>query len=316
MRTLLDCYDRGVPRRAWTSTGAGLGPLVLAWLALALALVSSCSLAEPAPRTVAVGAVPNIITTTTALDPQAEALARAIAKSGSVELPVYFVRNGQLGVAVRPLPADLNVVRRAVDALVAGPTLAEAKAGLTTAVPSLTRVRAMRLDAGNVAVVDLTGSFSALGPANSAALRLAQIVYTVTTFPVTVRFYIDGRPAQAIGGYVLPARPLSRDDFSALAPPILLESVGPGQLVAPGKDVSGTTTSAGAPLGIKLTDAGGHVLFQGQAESAIDGGVRHSFRAAVLYKPVKSGPGMLTISELAPAPGTKPLVVAVPVMLR
>jgi hypothetical protein len=173
----------------------------------------------------------------------------------------------------------------------------------------------MRLDAGNVVMIDLTGSFGALGPANSAVLRLAQIVYTVTIFPVTVRFLLDGQPAKAIGGYILPNRPLTRDDFAALAPSFLLESIGPGEIIEPGKDVSGTTTTARLQIAVRLTDATGHVLFHGQAESASGKSTWHPFRTAVTYKTSAPGPGVVTVSELSPPFGRKPLVVAVPVLL-
>ncbi len=288
-------------------------------VAIAVAFLASCSLAERNPPAVGVTPVRPATTTTTVVDKQAQALAQAIAKSGGVELPVFFVRNGQLGAAVRVLPSDMSVVRRAVDALLAGPTPAERAAGLSTAVPSLSRVRTMRLqpgDAGDVAVLDLTGSFSALGPENSAVLRLAQIVYTLTTLPVSVRFYIDGQQAKAIGGYILPDRPLTRDDFAAYAPPVLLESVGPSQVVAPGKDISGTTAAPDVALGVRLTDATGHVLFEAITTSSKRRATRHAFHATAQYKPIKSGPGTLTIAELSPGPGAKPVVVVVPVQVR
>jgi hypothetical protein len=225
------------------------------------------------------------------------------------------VRAGQLGAAVRTFPADPDIVARAVDALLAGPTDIEVAAGLSSAVPSLSKVRSMTLGDGNVVTVDLTGSFASLGPANSAPLRLAQIVYTITTFPVTVRFQIDGQTAKAIGGYILPDRPLSRDDFVAWAPPILLESVGPGQTLEPGRDISGSTGSAGAQVGVQLTDAAGNVIFQGSASASDEPGLRHFFRTAAQFSVTSPGPGTLTLSELTPSAGSTPVVLAVPVEL-
>ena len=130
------------------------------------------------------------------------------------------------------LPADVNIVNNALGSLLQGPTEAEQQAGLSTAIPALSKVRGTAL-MGDVAVVNLSGSFSALGPQASPQLRLAQIVYTVTVFPVRVLFQIDGQPARAIGGFILPDRPLTRDDFADWAPPILLESVGPQEVLTP-----------------------------------------------------------------------------------
>jgi Sporulation and spore germination/Immunoglobulin-like domain of bacterial spore germination len=228
---------------------------------------------------------------------------------------VYFVRSGQLGVARRALPADANIGRNALEALIAGPTAMEAAAGLSSAVPSLSRVRDMRLEAGNIVDVDLTGSFSALGPQGSAELRVAQIVYTLTIFPVSVRFFIEGQPAVAIAGYILPDHPLSRDDLAAWAPPILLESIGPGQVLQPGSDISGSTEYAGAQVGVQLTDAAGNVVFATSAEAKKGPERRHLFQTAAEFTVSQAGPGTLTLSELTPAPGTTPLVLAIPVEL-
>ena len=283
-------------------------------LALVVVAVAACGLTQPGSSEVGVKRTPAA-PTSTSIDPQQRALSQAIARSGAVVLPVYFVRKGELAVAVRRLPADVNVVRRAVDALVSGPTTAEQAAGLSTAVPSLSRVRTMRLEQGDVAVVDLTGSFAALGPSNSAELRLAQIVYTVTTFPVSVSFYIDGRPAKAIAGLVLPDRPLTRDDFAQVVPAVLVDSIGPGQAVTTGTVISGSTALRGTDLVVRLTDATGRVLYQGQGRSDDARGERHAFRVVSQFRRVAAGPGTVTVTAATPD-GAPALVVSVPIQLR
>jgi hypothetical protein len=282
-------------------------------------LASGCGLVNPGNPAVDVEregtAAPGTGVTATTADAATAQAATAAPVAGGTPMPVFFVREGQLGVAMRTVPTDMNVVPHAVEALLAGPSEAEKKAGLSSAIPALTKLRSMTLDGGNVVTVDLTGSFSSLGPANSAPLRLAQIVYTITTFPVTVRVLIDGKPANAVGGYILPKEPLSRDDFATWVPPILLESVGPGQLLESGRDISGTTVYAGAELGVQLTDAAGKVLFQGSAAASKGPGLRHSFRTAAQFTVTSPGPATLTLSELSPAPGSAPAVLAVPVQL-
>jgi hypothetical protein len=234
--------------------------------------------------------------------------------AGSTLLPIFFVRDGKLGVARRALPADAKIVDNALAALLQGPTEVETAAGLTTAVPSLTRVRGTAL-MGDVLVVDVSGSFSALGPPGSSELRLAQIVYTVSVFPVRVLFHIDGQPARAVGGYILPDRPVTRDDFASWAPPVLVESVGPEDVLTNGIEISGSTATADTGVGMRISDAAGQVLFEGATRSTRDDGLRHPFRAAAPFLLSRPGPGTLTVWELEPAPGTTPLVLTIPVQL-
>jgi spore germination protein GerM len=232
----------------------------------------------------------------------------------STELPIYFVRDGKLGVARRSLPADLNLVNNTLGSLLAGPTPSEEQAGLSTAIPSLTRVQSTTL-MDDVAVVNLTGSFSALGPQTSPELRLAQIVYTLSSFPVRVQFQIDGQTARAVGGFALPDRPLTRDDFAAWAPPILVESVGPGEVLTAASVISGSTAVAGAGVGVRVTDASGLVLFDVATTAAKGRDARHVFTTATPFAITAPGAGTLTVWELTPAPGAAPLVLNIPVQL-
>jgi hypothetical protein len=337
-------YDRGVTRQGLRAARASLRrldrarsghrprPLVATVSGVTLLALAGCSVlasdqrvvvgppqelsAGTTPATVAPGATPATPAQGTGTAPAATPTppAAPAVPAGSTLLPIFFVRDGKLGVARRALPADAKIVDNALGALLQGPTEAEAAAGLTTAVPSLTRVRGMAL-MGDVLVVDVSGSFSALGPPGSSELRLAQIVYTVSVFPVRVLFHIDGQPARAVGGYILPDRPVTRDDFAAWAPPVLVESVGPEDVLTNGIEISGSTAVADTGVGMRISDAAGQVLFEGVTRSTRDDGLRHPFRAAAPFLLSRPGPGTLTVWELEPAPGTTPLVLTIPVQL-
>jgi hypothetical protein len=338
-------YDRGVIRQERSAArvdrrlrGAGSGdrrprPLITTACGVAVLSLAGCGAMASESRVVVgpphdpVGTTPATAAPGAAVAPAQGATGAPAAApaapagpaapavpAGSTLLPIYFVRDGRLGVARRALPADAKIVDSALAALLQGPTEAEAAAGLSTAVPSLTRVRSTAL-MGDVLVVDVSGSFSALGPPGSSELRLAQIVYTVSVFPVRVLFHIDGQPARAVGGYVLPDRPVTRDDFAAWAPPVLVESVGPEDVLTNGTEISGSTAVADTGVGVRISDAAGQVLFEGSTRSTRDDGLRHPFRAAAPFLLSRPGPGTLTVWELEPAPGTTPLVLTIPVQL-
>ena len=96
-------------------------------------------------------------------------------------------------------------------------------------------------------------------------------------FPVRVLFQIDGQPARAIGGFILPDRPVTRDDFASWAPPVLVETIGPNERLTPTTPISGSTAAAGTGVGIRVTDAAGNVVYEGATLSAKGRGVRHAF---------------------------------------
>jgi spore germination protein GerM len=115
-----------------------------------------------------------------------------------------------------------------------GPSAAEAAAGLVTSIPSGTWLLGLRIDRG-VAYVDLSGSFAFGGGSRSMLTRIAQVVHTLTWFPTvgSVRFLIDGREVDAIGGQgVIVDHPPTRADVEGQAPAILIERPTEGQTVS------------------------------------------------------------------------------------
>ena len=134
------------------------------------------------------------------------------------ELPeegtVYLVRDERLQPAVRSLqpPAD-SLPEALILALLPPP----ASRRVTTAIPADTRLNEVRVE-GQVATVDLSSEFEGAGPRPLQALRIAQVVYTLTregTDITAVRLAIDGIPQQL----TVPDRPVTRTDYAEFAPP-------------------------------------------------------------------------------------------------
>jgi hypothetical protein len=89
-------------------------------------------------------------------------------------------------------------------------------------IPDGTRLNGVKVT-GGLATVDVSGDFERAAPPRSQALRIAQVVYTLTE-PETgiggVRFQIDGVPQEAIGGEQLGtiAGPVTRGDYERFRP--------------------------------------------------------------------------------------------------
>jgi hypothetical protein len=132
--------------------------------------------------------------------------------------------------------------------LIAGPSGAEAAAGMTSAVPSATAVTIAGIS-GGVATVSFPPAFYA-GGRTAVRLRQAQVVYTLTQFPTVSRVALQfaGQPVAA---------PVRRSDYADLLAPIVVSDPVVGQRVSSPVAVAGTATVFEATVSLRLLDASG-----------------------------------------------------------
>ncbi len=136
--------------------------------------------------------------------------------SGSV--PVFFVATSRLVPASRPIDGEPTAQRR-LRALLEGPTTAERRLGLTTAIPRGGDVSATGRDGGTVEV-RLDTAFRD-GAVPDQATAFAQVVFTLTADSGVrrVAFLVDGEPvAIPRPDGSLTAGAVTRSDFASLAP--------------------------------------------------------------------------------------------------
>jgi germination protein M len=233
-------------------------------------------------------------------------------------LRVYFVRGENVGPAARAVPQTQAVGASAVRELLAGPSAEERAAGLVSSVPGATRLNDLSIDDG-VATVDLTRAFESGGGSTSMKLRVAQVVYTLTQFPTVkrVRFRLDGRPVDAIGGEgVVVDPPVGRAAFEDETPAILVESPTPGAIVTSPLRVRGTANTFEATLNLRLLDSRGKVLYDDFTTATSGTGRRGTFRQTARFELSEDGPGTLVAYERSAADGSEINVVRIPVELR
>ncbi len=138
----------------------------------------------------------------------------------AIPVDVFFIRDEKVAPSSRDVTPPA-VARGAMEALLAGPTAADQADGLTSSIPVGTRLLGLRITPAGVAEVDLSGEFASGGGSLSMLTRVAQVVYTLTSFPTvrSVRFLIDGERVEAIGGEgVIVDHPLTRADVAGQAP--------------------------------------------------------------------------------------------------
>jgi sporulation and spore germination protein len=130
---------------------------------------------------------------------------------------VYMVSKGRLIGVSRKLPSAPSQSEALLAALLEGPP-PESRAA--SAIPPGTRAIDVGV-VGTVATVDLSQEFKRGAARRTLAIRVAQIVYTLTEDPeiLSVVFAFEGTPAPVISGNerVL-QRPVGRMDYARFAP--------------------------------------------------------------------------------------------------
>jgi len=107
-----------------------------------------------------------------------------------------------------------------VRGLLAGPTAAERRRGLSSTVPSGSRLLGLTVK-GGLATVDLSSRFASGGGSASMNARLAQLVYTLTAVAGVerVNLRLEGRLVRVFSSEgLLLYQPLRRSDYAEFIP--------------------------------------------------------------------------------------------------
>jgi len=129
---------------------------------------------------------------------------------------IYLVRGNHLVAANRHVIGE-NVPAEAIRLLLTGPLSSEAAGGLSSDVPTGTRLVSLDLN-GSVAAVELNSEFGGVGGSDQV-LAVAQIVYTLTAsrYIDAVVFAISGKRIEVPDGSgSLSSAPMRRSDYPHL----------------------------------------------------------------------------------------------------
>jgi Sporulation and spore germination len=182
---------------------------------------------------------------------------------------LFFVRGTTLGVAQRTVATTTDPHFSSMTNLLAGPDPSEASAGLTTDIPAGTALRGLEIR-GGTATVNLSPQFAATAPTAALSARLAQIVYTITSFPNVTSVVIEIAKTRVVNfAGVNLTNPVGRSQVTAAVPGVLLESPGVGSTLSGQLAVSGVASINGT-YDIQLLEAGGKLLANVTDTAAVD----------------------------------------------
>ena len=231
--------------------------------------------------------------------------------SGTTIVRAYFWLGGLPGseglVAVlREIPGTKSVAKAAVNALLAGPTSAEAGRAITTAIPDGSQLLSLSID-GGVAAVDLSAEFESGGGSASVLTRLGQMVYTLTQVPTvkSVVFQIEGvtRTSFSSEGVIL-SKPATRADYVALLPDIWVDRPAFNAAIGNPAHVTGNADVFEATFRISTLDGGGKVVADVQVMASCGSGCRGAFDTTIPYTVSKAQYGTLRVYNPSAKDGT------------
>jgi hypothetical protein len=260
---------------------------VLAMIALGVGLAACGGPTKGATSTTTTFATTTTTTaphTTTTLPPQT-----------SVQL--FFVRGTTLGAAVRTVATTKDPHFTTMLALMFGPNATESAAGLTTDIPPGTTLRGLEIRAG-IATANFSPQFASAAPPATLAARLAQVVYTLTSYPnVTgVNIQVSKVPLVNFAGVTM-THPIGRSQVTAALPGVLLEQPAVGSSVTGALNISGLTAIDGT-YDVQLLSASGQLL-AGITNTAIAGS---SFVQSIPFKLAAPETGLVRVFERPSSP--------------
>jgi germination protein M len=216
------------------------------------------------------------------------------------DIRIYFLREGKVWPALREVSADVAQANAALDELLAGPTAQETgDLGFSTAIPAgIESYTLLGVPGGQRGAVSLELEGPLTPPAR------AQIVYTLTQFPL-------------IEAVILRGRTYRRADFEDLTPAILVESPLALDEVSSPLHVFGTANTFEANFQYELTDTDGRIVDENFVTATSGTGTRGTFEFVTEpYEVPFDGVGALIVFEHSAKDGSRINLVEIPLRMK
>lgn len=263
--------------------------------------------------------IPPADTTATSESSKSSGSSTATASSGgSTKVRVYYSRGGEMCALSRTVPKTNAVGAEAIKALLKGPTAAEKDLNVVSNIPEGTTLRGLTIKDG-IATVDLSRQYGSGGGSLSMAMRLAEVVFTLTQFPTIegVNFKLDGEAIDVFGGEgIILDHPMNRSDYEELSPAILVESPTLLDTIKSPVRVTGTANVFEATFQLNVTDWDGLIVADKVVTATSGSGTRGTFDISAPFEVSRAGSGAVIVFTHSAKDGSQEDVVEIPVHIE
>lgn len=219
----------------------------------------------------------------------------------------------------RRVPETAAVAEASLEALLQGPSEGEAASipAVLTHIPAGTDLNSVTIENG-VATVDLSSEFAATENSTSAAMRAAQVIFTLTRFDTVdqVDLLQDGVPVSVrTDNGATVSRPVNRNDYLDFQAAISVETPLYGDITADEIRVTGQAILFEATFQFALTDDDGQIIADGVAMSA-SGQEWAPFDFTIDYEGERSQNGSLIVWTQSARDGSRIDIREYPILLQ
>lgn len=267
---------------------------------LSISVFVSCGGQTSEPTATNAVSVPVVVTPDPVATSSSFVPTTSVALSQQSMVGVYFMRNELISVAGR-LVGTPNI-DAALHSLLLGPTAAEIGDGLVSYIPEGTQLLNVKV-VGATALIDVSKEFTTGGGSLSIMGRIAEVVYTATSFSeverVTIR--IGGVSVEQIGGEGIDVSDIGRSDFFNLSPLILVDSPVPRQIVSRDIRIHGMSNTFEAGINYQIISTDSTVIYEGYTMATSGTGTWGTFDHMIDTLPADvNGEVVLKVFEYSP----------------
>jgi len=277
-----------------------LRSVVLVLATLPISILVSCGGQAVEPTTTDAVSLPVDETTDAIATSSSLAPTTSVVLSQQSMVGVYFIKNELMSVVGRLV--ETPNIDEALHSLLLGPTDIENQDGVTSFIPKGTQLLSAEIS-GSTATIDLSREFTTGGGSLSMMGRIAEVVYTATSFSeverVTIR--IGGVLVEQIGGEGIDVSDIGRSDFIDFSPLILVDSPVPHQIVSHDIRIEGMSNTFEAGINYQVISTDGTVIFEGYTMASSGTGTWGTFDHVIETLPASViGDVVLKVFEYSP----------------
>jgi hypothetical protein len=275
----------------------------------------SCGGEEVNSPPISTGTSTVVDTTENVVSTSSTSPATSVAVSSQTPIGLYLFKNELITVVDRLV--ETPNIDEGLQSLLLGPNADEVQDGIISYIPAGTQLLSVKV-VGATAIIDLSSEFVTGGGSLSMLGRVAEVVYTATSFEGinSVTIQIDGVLVNQIGGEGIDVSDIWRSDFTYFSPLILVDSPVPHQIVSRNIQIRGMSNTFEAGINYQIISTDSTVINEGYTMATSGTGTWGTFDHMIDTLPADvKGEVVLKVFEYSPKDGEPINAVSIPLTI-